>query len=235
MKNQQTRAHTHKVPPVGGRAQEAPPKEIWRDWKRSFQFLLAQRLCWFSIWIGNEAEKQTSQEWESQLLNFPFIFPFFFSFSLNRSLIVFVFNFSAFDDMLSLSNHIRYCRVLGWYLNFVWISPLICYSYFFNQNIWTTTTTTQNLTGCEMDMGGKSPIDADSLSLYLNIIFVLNKWGKEMEREDPWQENRIHRNIGWRGVASVRHRNPPIFSSLVGVNGGDRRVRGKKKKKEKRQ
>jgi hypothetical protein len=64
---------------------------------------------------------------------------------------------------------------------------------------------------------------------------VLNKWGKEMEREDPWQENRIHRNIGWRGVASVRHRNPPIFSSLVGVNGGDRRVRGKKKKKEKRQ
>lgn len=183
MKNQQTRAHTHKVPPVGGRAQEAPPKEIWRDWKRSFQFLLAQRLCWFSIWIGNEAEKQTSQEWESQLLNFPFIFPLFFSFSLNRSLIVFVFNFSAFDDMLSLSNHIRYCRVLGWYLNFVWISPLICYSYFFNQNIWTTTTTTQNLTGCEMDMGGKSPIDADSLSLYLNIIFVLNKWGKEMERE----------------------------------------------------
>ncbi len=33
-----------------------------------------------------------------------------------------------------------------------------------------------------------------------------------------------------RGVASVRHRNPPIFSSLVEVNGGDRRVRGGKKK-----
>ena len=92
-----TRAHTQGPRPWAHRKPRKRYGEIERERERGFQFLLAQRLCWFSIWIGNEAEKQTSQEWESQLLNFLlFHFIIFFSFSLNRSLIVS--NFSAFDD-----------------------------------------------------------------------------------------------------------------------------------------
>lgn len=107
-----TRAHTQG--PTRGRARtgSAPERDMERLKEKlsvslSTTSLLVQHLNWKR---GRKTNQSGMRVATPQL---SFYFSPFFSFSLNRSLIVFVFNFSAFDDMLSLSNHIRYCRVLG--------------------------------------------------------------------------------------------------------------------------